>query len=227
MPLLMPGQEVGWNEPGRVFARHHHLTGYAAVVLRGSCGEHGDRGRFVAREGDVLAHDAFDGHADRIGPGGATIINIPLLGPTAVAFGRVTDLDCVVRAFERSPGDAAHALAEQLKPVAAAEADWPDELADCLARPAGSVRLGPWAAAQGLHPASVSRGFRLAYGMSPQRYRLEQMAARAARQIARSRKTFAAIAADCGFADQSHMTRIISSLFRVSPAALRAMLTRG
>ena len=60
----------------------------------------------------------------------------------------------------------------------------------------------------GLAPSSVSRGFRLAYGVSPQRYRAR--AAGAARRRASARRRTAGwprSPPQAGFADQSHMTR--------------------
>ena len=222
MPLVLPGQEVRWNEPGRRFERHHHLGAYAALMVSGSCHENGDRGRHAAKAGDVLVHRPFDGHGDRIGPAGAAFINIPLDRPLDCAFGHVTDLDAVVRAFERSPVEGReqfHALFEEAEDC---DRDWPDMLADELGRErCGS--LTHWAEIHDLHPASVSRGFRLAYGVTPKRFRLEQMTARAARRIRGSADTLSEIAAGCGFADQSHMTRTIAQLFAVTPRDLRRL----
>ena len=222
MPLVLPGQEVRWNEPGRTFERHHHLGAYAALLVSGSCHETGDRGRHRAVAGDVLVHRSFDGHGDRVGPSGAAFINIPLDRPLNCAFGRVADLDAVVRAFERSALHGRDEFYAQFEECGRRADDWPDMLAAELSgRPAGS--LAGWAEAQGLHPTSVSRGFRLAYGVSPKRFRLEQMAARAARRIQRSGDSLSAVAADVGFADQAHMSRTLSQLFAITPRDLRKL----
>ena len=222
MPLVLPGGEVSLNEPGRTFERHHHLRGYAALLVSGTCHESGDRGRYTGVAGDVLVHRPFDGHGDRIGASGAAFINIPLARPLPCAFGRVRDLDAVVRAFELSVEDGRDQFHALFEPGTYGAGDWPDLLAGELA--AGGVdSLANWADAHGLHAASVSRGFRLAYGTSPKRFRLEQMAARAARMIRGSNDSLSAIAALCGFADQPHMTRTIERLFSVSPLALRRL----
>ena len=222
MPLVLPGQEVRWNEPGRRFERHHHLGAYAALLVSGSCHENGDRGRHAARAGDVLVHRAFDGHGDWVGPGGAVFINIALDRPLTSAFGRVSDLDAVVRAFERSPDEGREQFHALFEAAESGAGDWPDLLAETLGRERFQS-LAQWAETHELHPASVSRGFRLAYGVTPKRFRLEQMAARAARMIRASADRLSDIATACGFADQSHMTRTIAQLFAVTPCGLRRL----
>ena len=222
MPLVLPGQEVRLNEPGRMFERHHHLGAYAALLVNGTCHETGDRGRYTATAGDVFVHRAFDGHGDRIGGLGAAFINIPLDLPLPYAFGRVTDLDAVVRAFERSFADGCEQFQTLFEPAPARSGDWPDLLAEELESQRVSS-LADWSDAHGLHTTSVSRGFRLAYGVSPKRFRLEQMAARAARRIRETAEGLGQIAAGCGFADQAHMTRTIGRMFAVSPLELRRL----
>lgn len=222
MALVLPGQEVRLNEPGRKFDRHHHLGAYAALLIRGSCHEMGDRGRFVAGPGDVFVHRPFDGHGDRVGRSGAAFINIPLERPLADAFGRVTDLDAVVRAFERSADDGREEFHARFEAVQSGQDDWPDALATDLAAPFNES-LADWSLRHGLCPTSVSRGFRIAYGISPKRFRLEQAAARAARRIRGSTESLGDIAISCGFADQAHMTRTIGGLFAVSPLRLRQL----
>ena len=221
MPLVLPGQEVRYNAPGSRFGRHHHLSAYAAVLVQGECEEAGDHGRFRARPGQVLAHRPFDGHADRIGARGAVFINIPLRAFLPGAFGMVRDLDAVVRACERDIAEGERLLHQQFVPATEA-ADWPDLLARDLST--GAVpSLAGWASEHGLCPSSVSRGFRLAYGVSPKRYRLEQMARKAALEVRQRRTPLADVALSTGFADQPHMTRTLSTLFGVTPSALQGL----
>jgi AraC-like DNA-binding protein len=222
MPLVLPGQEVSLNEPGRTFERHHHLCGYAALVVEGTCEEAGDRGRFTAQAGDVLAHRPLDAHRDRIGAAGALIINFELAEPLDGSFGRVSDVDEIVRAHERDPHQAAAMLRAQFRPCSAGDRDWPDMLAEDLVRP-GPIRLDGWAANHGLSPNSLSRGFRLAYGITPKRYRFEQMSSRAARIVRSTPTPLSMVAADAGFADQAHMTRAMAALFGLTPRRLRRL----
>lgn len=143
-----------------------------------------------------------------------------LVEPLSGSFGRVADVDAIIRAHERDPREGATELERQFQPCESGLSDWPDLLAADLANRRG-VAIEAWADAHRLHPGSVSRGFRQAYGVSPKRFRLEQIASRAARTIRRTGQSLASIAADCGFADQAHMTRALVGLFGATPGALR------
>ena len=85
---------------------------------------------------------------------------------------------------------------------------------------AGAPTLGHLAAEIGLHPAHVSRVFRRACGETlgefVRRRRLEE----AARALA-SDVSLAEIAAQAGFSDQAHFTRVFRRHFGVSPGAKR------
>ena len=68
------------------------------------------------------------------------------------------------------------------------------------------------------------RAFTRATGLTPHAYILQQRVLKARRMIA-SGNTLATVAADCGFADQSHMTREFSRRYGMPPARFqRAML---
>jgi AraC-like DNA-binding protein len=222
MPLVLPGEEVSLNEPGRTFARHHHLSGYAALVVSGACNEAGDRGRFRACAGDVLVHLAFEAHQDQIGSAGAKIINFPIEEIPSHPFGFVADLDSVVRLHERDPAAAAQFLREQFGAHPGPNCDWPDLLARELSLP-NPRRLDDWAELHELNPSSLSRGFKRAYGVTPKRYRFEQMVSRAARELRESFEGLSRIAAGTGFADQAHMTRAMAQLFGITPQRLRRL----
>jgi AraC-like DNA-binding protein len=219
--LVRPGCEISRERTARRVARHHHLGGYAALVLRGGYLEAGDRGRFRAAPGDVLLHDRFEAHQDHFDSGGADILNLPLVVAPAPAFGRVDDADLIVRLAAHDARAAAEALLAAIRTVEAVLSDWPDLLAAEL-RGETKIVLGCWARAHGLSPSGVSRGFRQCYGVSPQRYRAEHRAALAARAAQRVRsRTLAHVAAATGFADQAHMTRTIRRLYGRTPSAIR------
>jgi AraC-like DNA-binding protein len=67
-------------------------------------------------------------------------------------------------------------------------------------------------------PLRVLRAFRAAYGLPPHRYQLQRRV-----QLAQGRLQagveLAALAADLGFADQSHFTRVFKSVVGVTPGA--------
>ena len=213
------------HQPCEDLDRHRHDYAFVAVVLAGGYVEAGDTGRHRVEPGDALFHRAFEHHLDRFDARGAEVLVLPLArewqGPTR---GRVADPDALARCAERDGAEAGQRLMETLTAAAPAPIDWPDLLARDL-RGDPSLCLGDWARARGLHLASLSRGFRQLYGVTPQGFRLAQRVHRAIEALARSPEPLGALALDCGFADQAHMTRAVASLTGVTPAALRRAMT--
>jgi AraC-like DNA-binding protein len=80
------------------------------------------------------------------------------------------------------------------------------------------VRLADLARACDETPLRLLRAFRAAYGLPPHRYQLQRRV-----QLAQGRLQagveLAALAADLGFADQSHFTRMFKSVVGVPPGA--------
>jgi len=206
---------------GAAAPRHRHAHPYAALVLDGGYVEAGDSGRRAVAPGEVILHGPFEAHANRFGRSGATVLNLPLPpGWRATsAFMRIRDPDTVVREAERDAVEAAGLLIGQLEPTPALPTDWRDDLAAVLSEdvPPG---LTDWARAVGLAPATVSRGFRDAFGVTPHRFRAEARA-RAAWQRLAEPTPLALLAVDAGFADQAHMTRAIVALTGRAPGAWR------
>jgi AraC-like DNA-binding protein len=199
--------------------RHRHAEAYAAVVLAGSYVEAGDHGRWRASPGTVIVHGEHEAHADAFGGGRTVVLNLPTAPGLTAGAGMIDDVDAVARAAERDPLAAAALAAAMLRPVAPLD-DWPDLLARALGDDP-ALRLDAWARTMGLAPASISRGFARAFGVSPKRFRLEARTRRAWRGIVHSREPLAAVAAAHGFADQAHMTRAVAALTGASPGALR------
>lgn len=201
--------------------RHRHGHAYAALVLAGGYAEAGDNGRRLAQAGDVILHDVFEAHANRFDHRGAVVLNLPLavLPDTPCAFMRIADPDAVARLAERDTRAARACLFDQLAPAPAQPGDWRDTLARAL-RESPDLVLGDWATETGLDPATVSRGFRDAFDVSPVRYRAEARARAAWRRLSEG-GPLADLAAETGFADQAHMTRAIVALTGLAPGAWR------
>ncbi len=72
-----------------------------------------------------------------------------------------------------------------------------------------------------LSPFHFTRKFRAAFGCPPHAYVIQQRIGHAQRQLAKQHVPLKVIAANCGFADQSHMTRLFRRMLDVTPAEYR------
>ncbi|WP_455286418.1 helix-turn-helix domain-containing protein [Cupriavidus necator] len=84
--------------------------------------------------------------------------------------------------------------------------------------PAAAVSLGELAALSGLSRYQLVRAFARATGLTPHAYLVQQRIELARRLIAQG-CTLADAALASGFADQSHMTRVFSGKYGISPRA--------
>jgi AraC family transcriptional regulator len=78
-----------------------------------------------------------------------------------------------------------------------------------------------------VHPAHLARTFRSVYGCTIGEYTRTLRIARARDLLGSSPLAIAAIAAECGFADQSHLTRVFRREVGVTPAAYRRVIRTG
>jgi AraC-like DNA-binding protein len=205
--------------------RHRHLQAYATVVLAGTFEESGYNGRIHATAGDVLIHPTLDCHANQMISAGVRLIR--LNWPDHTGSGglyRIDDIDAVVRATEKDVAEAIlvleYALKKRCSSPPGKKNDWPDLLAAALVNNT-SMTIGDWAEANGLSRETVSRGFAATYGIAPATFRAEWRARSAWLRLTRKPDCLCAIAAETGFADQSHMTRWIHRITGAPPAAWR------
>ena len=203
--------------------RHGHEKAYAALVLSGGYEEAGDHGRFRVKAGDVIFHEQFEAHLDRFSETGAVVLNLGL--PVGCSYtpgiSRAVDPDSVARMAERSCRDALDLLFSVAISRTPQPADWPDELAAALMLNP-SLKLSLWGERKGIPPWAVSRGFGLVFGVSPEAFRARIRARRALKSIQNTQAPLASIAAELGFADQSHMTRSVKQLTGIAPQAWRS-----
>ena len=78
----------------------------------------------------------------------------------------------------------------------------------------------------GIHPASLSRGFRVAEGITVGDYLSRVRVQQACRQMSDPNVTLADVAVACGFADQSHLTRVFKSLTGLPPGSFRDLTSQ-
>ena len=208
-------------------SRHVHGRAYAALVLSGGYEEAGDYGRFQVNAGDVIFHEQFEAHLDRFSETGAAVLNLPVHTgySCTVGIAKVADVDAVARVAERSRRDAMELLFSLAIAGTPQPADWPDELAAALVRNP-SLKLSQWGEKKGIAPWTVSRGFELVFGVSPEAFRARTRARHALRSIRNTQASLANIAVELGFADQSHMTRSVKQLTGIGPRAWRSAANR-
>lgn len=201
--------------------RHRHRAGYATVILAGAMVEASFAGRFRVSPGEVLLHGRFDCHGNwPSGRAAPRILRLPWFDDRLEGRFRVDDPDHLAQAAERDPHEATLLLAQQLRPMVETDRDWPERLAsDLTGDPAISLR--GWAVRHGLAPSTVSRGFRTAFGVSPQRFRLEARTRQAWLSILECDTPLTPMAYDHGFADLAHLSRSVRAMTGLSPAQWR------
>jgi AraC-like DNA-binding protein len=85
----------------------------------------------------------------------------------------------------------------------------------------GRATLQQIAAELGLSASHFSRAFRITTGLPPHQWLLHQRVAKAKQLLSDRRVPLSEVAIAAGFANQSHLTRVFSSIAGVSPGAWR------
>jgi AraC-like DNA-binding protein len=83
------------------------------------------------------------------------------------------------------------------------------------------VSLSELAQACGISVRQFARGFKATTGLPPHRWLLRRRVERAKEFLEHSDESLSGIALACGFADQSHLTRVFQALAGSSPGAWR------
>jgi AraC-like DNA-binding protein len=191
---------------------------YATLVLEGGYEEAGDQGRFKVADGDVLLHPPFSAHRDQIGRARTLVLDLPLPldGRNWPGIARLANADLVIRVAAADLREARELLIEGMSPVARERSDPADCLAGAISNDPSTSIVG-WAADKGCSREWLSRRFKRLYGVDSALFRLEARSRLAWRRIVGSDEPLAQIAIECGFADQSHMTRAVGRLTGRSP----------
>jgi AraC-like DNA-binding protein len=206
-----------------LIGRHVHKSAYAALAVSGCYEEAGDSGRHRVQAGNVVLHQAFEAHLDRIPTSGAVVLNVPLPAQYALrsGVGRVDDPDAIVRLVEKGDSEAAALLLWSTKITEPEFQDWPDELAASLAQNA-CVNLSVWSEAKGISAWDPSRRFAKVFGIFPCAFRAPARTHQAWRAIQTPGTPLSAIAVHSGFAGQAHMTRNVKTMTGRCPSAWRS-----
>lgn len=205
--------------------RHRHDDGFLAIVLEGRYIEAGDTGQHGVGPGDVIFHRRWENHLNEVGPSGSSVLVLPIdSGWAGGVRGVVADPEAIAKLAERDTRAALDLVRQTIVDRAVVDLDWPALLATRLRRHL-DTDLKAWAHEMGLHPGSLSRGFRQAFGTTPAAYRLAQKTRRALALIEDRSLKLTTVAANSGFADQPHMVRSVREATGRIPSALRRLTT--
>ena len=231
---------------------HEHEPPHVLVVLAGSLVERTEGGAVACDAGAVRYAPGGDVHDVAIGPAGlhALVLGAPgfpelrlvdrVYVPARAARAEVEALRRVL--FEdacASPAaveERALALFALVRARARTGRERHDRwLAAVRGRldardgdgPGNRAPLADAARAARRNAGLVARLFRATHGVSIHRYYRRRQIDRAWRLLADPERPLSAVAADAGFADQSHLTRVLSRELGATPAQLRRRMLGG
>jgi AraC family transcriptional regulator len=227
-------------------AWHRHKQSYVSLILRGGYQEETRASFEELGSGDLVIHPPGERHTDEFGPSGAICLNIEEAGICSGGFAGIAWPSLASRRPVRGAGFAvglalgdfltgsgsASALlssvaAELRRRLGAAtpapsELTWIEQL-DRIIENRFRERVGLAALAKLVQftPGHVARRYRAVRGLTVGQ-RVRQLRAEwAAQRIAETKQPLSVIAAEAGFADQSHLTRAIRTHCGRTPTALR------
>jgi len=238
----------------RAVPRHEHELAYVTIVLRGHYRE-GDRGKLDdLRPLTAVFNPVGVAHSTVIGPAGASLFTVEFrtsrMRELGVRLPGEKTFDCGVgtvlwpglrlfSSFKNQNADSLMLEAHVFELLAAitrldlsAEKTPPrwlkqvkDRLhAECCER----LCMRDLAREAGVHPVHLARAFRKFERRTPGEYQ-QHLQLRAACEMLRNPEwSLAIIAAECGFSDQSHFTRVFRRIAATTPLRFRqAVLPKG
>ncbi|HEX3764913.1 MAG TPA: AraC family transcriptional regulator [Kofleriaceae bacterium] len=225
---------------GLAIAGHAHDTAKLVILLDGGATERSGRDLIEPGRCEVLVRPRWCVHANQYHAEGARSLIVELddapagLAAGAVLAPAVAGLHGrrLIAAFrarrDERPRLARAAIAGALAALGEAPPPrtpaWLDRARELLfARIARPPRLVELAREVGVHPVHLAQAFRRRWGIAPLGYVRAHRVFRAIERIAQG-APLADVALEVGFADQSHMTRVIQRARRAPPGRLRRTL---
>jgi AraC family transcriptional regulator len=231
-----PGPTLCFVYAGTFTERFHGVTLECTPgTLKVTPADEPHTNRFGVSHTEGLLVEADASHLDRLGPCGS------LLGERrSVRDAALATMGWRLRGELRRQDTAAPlaiegllleilavATRERELRLSGAPARWLIQARDVLHDPEWTGSLGEVAATVGVHPVTLARGFRKAYGCSVGGYLRLVRVTRAARQLAHSDAPLAEIALAAGFADQSHFSNVFRRETGFSPSGFRKAVRGG
>lgn len=235
---------------GSRLPRHSHEHAYFCLNLGGDYTESYGRRRRACHEGMVVFHPPGECHAEEH-HGDVASLNVELGG---VWLQRIAELVApldqpaefrgdeiaaagveLLHELRRDDRDSALAIEGLTFEILAASARrertldrraprWLRDACDLLDVPADGVSLRDVAAQAGVHPVHFAATFRRFLGCSLGEYQRRRRFEHARGRLADRTTTLAQIAAEAGFADQSHLTRTFKRFSGMTPSDYRTFL---
>jgi AraC family transcriptional regulator len=229
--------------PGTVVPSHAHAHPYFCYVSFGEFEECGERGSYVATRGTLVFHPAAETHSDEFGRAGGRCFNIEVGGnvdlmrdPGVVRGAPVryaAELYREMRAWDAASTLVAEGLTAALiarvdfdavrasAPQRRVRGDFSRAIERLRADPCNPPSLSLLAEEAGLGTISFARAFRRQFGCGVGAYVRAERVEMAKRALAESDRAVSTIAAELGFADQAHLTRVFRDATGWTPAAFR------
>jgi AraC family transcriptional regulator len=229
---------------GLVLPVHSHQFAYFCWIRSGLYAESYESRKRECLASTVVFHPAGERHAQWMGRADVLSFNVELnhnwversglcREPSEVIGGAA--VECVRKLYRefRHPDDVSPLAIEGLMLELAAvvrRKEWtgalpPVDRARRLieARFLESLNLAEIADHVQLGPSTLAQGFRRRYGCSPSDYLRSLRLAEARRLLLATNHPLCQIATNCGFADQSHLTRIFKRAYALTPARYRRL----
>jgi AraC family transcriptional regulator len=233
--------------PGTRLPSHQHERAHLLMVYAGEVLDQSAQESHWVRPGELLLRPAGIRHANRVGAGGAQLIFIDMMPSLAEAFqpfygqawasARLTfamlrhlpdQLRTEMASLDRISRRILPGLVEQLLGIGAraigGSAD-PAWLRQAVALLDGSfaegIEVAEVARRIGVSPSRLSHVFRAQFGRSIGGYLRGLRVEAAAQALRETDDSIAAIAADCGFADQAHLSRTFRAERATTPMVYR------
>jgi AraC family transcriptional regulator len=231
-------------QPGTVQPRHCHADAGLSLVVSGTVEETASTTIHHAQAGSLVVKPAECWHANLFGPRGAQLLQVlPQCACDFTALGKLDyrwlDAPRLTRAMLQlwiSPAAALESaelafwetithLHPSLANVGDPSRDWWSDALDLLnAESPHAVSVAAIARRVGVHPVHLARVCRRKLGCTVREYLRQRRTLVAWRACEERGQPLSVIAARCGFADQSHMTRAFTRELGISPARLQRLL---
>jgi AraC family transcriptional regulator len=217
---------------------HKHANDYVCIVLAGGFGEQEGARSHERLSGCFFTHHAGETHHDRFGSRGAMCVNLHFPAgerglamegvcpaPTRVVAQRLAFELATSSRDDLAMASLAAEITAGLRPAAPQKPDrgpWIDHIVEAISdEPERRWTLGELAELANRHPVHLAQAFRARTGLSLGAFQRLRRLTNVSLALRHGTTPLAALAADFGYCDQSHMTTEFRAAFGSSPGRYR------